>query len=101
VGTLAEKRLTTARYYTPSGRSIQQSGIEPDIEVHPAKVETIDMGPDIREADLRGALANDTTKKSKKEVVKKNKDDKDSKEEKPLDYQLERALGLIQGIRLW
>src|SRR5947199_4085989 len=51
-------RLTTARYYTPSGRSIQAKGIEPDIEVQQAKVEVIEEGQRRREADLRGALRN-------------------------------------------
>jgi carboxyl-terminal processing protease len=58
-------RLTTARYYTPSGRSIQALGITPDIEVQPAKVEKIvATGPTFRraEADLPGALKNDTIK---------------------------------------
>jgi carboxyl-terminal processing protease len=60
-------RLTTARYYTPSGRSIQAKGIEPDIEVQPAKVEEI-SSQGIREADLRGALDNDGAKTRKKRV---------------------------------
>ena len=51
-------RLTTARYYTPSGRSIQAKGIDPDIEVPQAKIEVIDEGQRRHEADLRGALAN-------------------------------------------
>jgi len=51
-------RLTTARYYTPSGRSIQAKGIEPDIDVPQAKIEVIDEGQRRREADLRGALRN-------------------------------------------
>ncbi|HVO01822.1 MAG TPA: S41 family peptidase [Candidatus Cybelea sp.] len=50
-------RLTTARYYTPSGRSIQAKGIDPDIMVEPAKIETVD-DTGKHEADLRGALAN-------------------------------------------
>src|SRR5882762_2127602 len=51
-------RLTTARYYTPSGRSIQAKGIEPDIEVQQAKIEVIEEGQRRRESDLRGALRN-------------------------------------------
>ena len=110
-------RLTTARYYTPSGRSIQAKGIEPDIEVQPAKVEAIDTGKGFSEADLRGALSNDTDAAAKKNKDKKpakpeegeatpDKDGKDKKteggkEEKPIDYQLERALDLIRGIHLY
>jgi carboxyl-terminal processing protease len=51
-------RLTTARYYTPAGRSIQALGIEPDIEVRPARLEELEVQAR-READLRGALRND------------------------------------------
>lgn len=50
-------RLTTARYYTPSGRSIQGLGIEPDIEVQDSRVPPTRFGPD-READLKGAITN-------------------------------------------
>jgi carboxyl-terminal processing protease len=55
-------RLTTARYYTPAGRSIQQLGITPDIEVQPARIEEIAQAQRRREADLRGALTNDTNR---------------------------------------
>jgi len=60
-------RLTTARYYTPSGRSIQAVGIEPDIKVQQAKVEALaGAGPTVRgEASLRGALRNDTLPETK------------------------------------
>ena len=51
-------RLTTARYYTPSGRSIQAKGIDPDINVPQSKVESLETGPGRHEADLRGALEN-------------------------------------------
>ena len=95
-------RLTTARYYTPSGRSIQQSGIEPDIEVQPAKIEEIDVSHGIREADLRGALKNDTIKKkAKKKAKSKKKGKKDEKDKKPYDNQLERSLDLIRGLHLF
>ncbi len=99
-------RLTTARYYTPSGRSIQAKGIEPDIEVQPAKVEEIKPGPGISEADLRGALPNGDEKK--KEEKKKEPEEKadpektgEGKEKEPYDYQLERGLDLIRGIHLY
>ncbi|MEI6557862.1 MAG: S41 family peptidase [Rhodospirillaceae bacterium] len=53
-------RLTTSRYYTPSGRSIQQLGITPDIEVRQARIEEVEQsGSRRREADLKGALRND------------------------------------------
>jgi carboxyl-terminal processing protease len=64
-------RLTTARYYTPAGRSIQALGIEPDIVVQQAKLEKVASGPGIHEADLKGALVNET--------VKAEKADKDAK----------------------
>jgi carboxyl-terminal processing protease len=51
-------RLTTALYFTPSGRSIQATGIEPDVMVEPAKVEKMAQAARRREADLRGALKN-------------------------------------------
>ncbi len=51
-------RLTTARYYTPSGHSIQAKGIEPDIIVQQARIENIDQPKGRSEADLRNALEN-------------------------------------------
>jgi carboxyl-terminal processing protease len=51
-------RLTTALYFTPSGRSIQATGIEPDVVVEPAKIEKVALAARLREADLRGALKN-------------------------------------------
>jgi carboxyl-terminal processing protease len=51
-------RLTTALYYTPSGRSIQAKGIEPDIIVEAAKIEPLKQGEQLSESKLRGALKN-------------------------------------------
>ena len=60
-------RLTTALYFTPSGRSIQKEGIKPDIEVHQSKIETIETRPGFREADLRRSIANPIDKPADKE----------------------------------
>jgi carboxyl-terminal processing protease len=49
-------RLTTDLYYTPSGRSIQARGIEPDIVVEPGKGEQLPQSRSVREADLKGAI---------------------------------------------
>jgi carboxyl-terminal processing protease len=87
-------KLTTQRYYTPSGRSIQAKGIEPDIEVRQAKLEYLE-GIGRSEADLRGALDNDVHNKDAEK-----KDDAMPEEEKPEDYQLTRAIDLIHGIAL-
>ena len=98
-------RLTTAHYYTPSGRSIQAKGIYPDIEVKQAKLETVEAGSRRREADLRGALQNPNDDKSKNDKKPNAKADKEPADnatpDKPFDYQLERALGLIRGIALF
>lgn len=92
-------RLTTARYYTPSGRSIQAKGIEPDIIVEPAKIETLAQRKGVRESDLRGAL--DKKPKANK-PANDNSDDADSEEEEsPVDYQLLRAKDLINGLSLY
>ncbi len=90
-------RLTTARYFTPSGRSIQAEGITPDIVIKPAKI-VADQNPfpTIHEADLKGALKNpDGT------PVKKKTDTADEDKKLESDYQLLRAVDLLQGISLY
>jgi carboxyl-terminal processing protease len=89
-------RITTARYYTPSGRSIQAKGIEPDIEVKPAKVEELESyALNISEAELKNALKNDNEESNEKS--KKNKKSKEDLE----DYQLTRALDLVKALALY
>ena len=92
-------RLTTARYYTPSGVSIQAKGIEPDIKVEAGitelKKEGLERG---REENLRGALDknNSTTK------TDDNKKSEITPSEKLLqDNQISRAVDLIRGIHLF
>ena len=86
-------RLTTARYYTPAGTSIQAKGITPDIEVHQANVQLLDDTSGRREADLRGRLENE---QSSKEAQAKDGETVDS-----TDYQLARAIDLLRGIALY
>ena len=108
-------RLTTARYYTPSGKSIQEIGVSPDIEVKRVTLEVDDKKETTREGDLRGALKNDNNKNNigSNEKPKKIKDLKtivnpnsklnktgDTKIKPVIDYQLRRALDLIHGITL-
>jgi carboxyl-terminal processing protease len=91
-------RLTTARYYTPSGQSIQGTGIKPDIMVLPAKIEPIELNNQRSEAKLRGALKNDTVNTIVEvpgTAIKKETPDR------PEDYQLLRAIDLIQGISMY
>jgi carboxyl-terminal processing protease len=121
-------RLTTARYYTPSGRSIQAKGIEPDILVPQAKLEVVETGPSRHEADLKGALENpdDASKEQKGKDTEQDGKAKppakapapgaengkpkpkqggateaEAEEKAPQDYQLQRALDLIHGIALY
>ena len=94
-------RLTTARYYTPSGRSIQAKGIVPDIVVPQAKVEPITPVNVRRERDLRGALSNPQSGKGKKAPKSKKKGAKAKDDKKPQDYQLSRAIDLLRGLALY
>ena len=87
-------RLTTARYFTPSGVSIQSRGIEPDIEVVLARIEKVEGGP-VREEDLRGALDNGKTDSKAEKAGEAEEDPAD------IDYQLARALDLLRGLSVF
>ena len=89
-------RLTTARYYTPSGISIQAKGISPNIEVETARIETINYGT-YREEDLKGALDNNKEDDSKSSENQNNDNKEPEKSQDEIDYQLSRALDLIKG----
>ncbi len=110
-------KLTTARYYTPSGNSIQAKGITPDIVIPRAKLEEEAPIKGYGEADLPKAIAAEEGKKAVdakaeaakrkeeqkalKKLLKENgstdKSDKDDEEEKQ-DYQLDRALDIVHAL---
>ncbi len=87
-------RLTTARYYTPSGRSIQQTGIEPDIFVEQARLEPVETRRRLREENLRNALTNENGPEDAGDPNATKNDSAD-------DYQLTRAMDLLRGIALY
>ncbi|MBQ8662052.1 MAG: S41 family peptidase [Alphaproteobacteria bacterium] len=100
LGKYGAMRLTTARYYTPSGRSIQAKGIEPDVEVHPAKVEEIVSAYNFSEAEYGNALKNESADKAAKDK-KTDKKAKDKNEEWRKDYQLARAVDLVKALGIY
>ena len=85
-------RLTTAAYFTPSGRSIQKTGITPDILVEQAQIQEAAAASGVRERDLRNARDNEGTDQSESEA------DGEAETIAPQDYQLARALDLLKGI---
>ncbi len=85
-------RLTTARYYTPSGHSIQAEGITPDIAVAQGDEDQLTKIERPSEADLPGHLSNDAANKKKNQTVIKPPAGK-----KIDDFQLSYALGLLNG----
>jgi carboxyl-terminal processing protease len=92
-------KLTTAIYYTPSGRSIQATGIEPDITINDLKIspdnQVKDLGLSYSEADLEGHL------ESKNNIPTKEEAGNSNNEKTPLvfsDYALYEALNLLKGL---
>jgi carboxyl-terminal processing protease len=112
-------KLTTARYFTPSGRSIQAKGIAPDIVVEEATITTSDGAKmEVREADLDKHLANNQEAESGKDAKPKEDKAKDKKSDdsgakkegkdklepgevvSKNDYQYNQALILLKGLSL-
>lgn len=99
-------KLTTARYFTPSGRSIQAQGIVPDVKIEQVKVDLVDKTVErVKEADLNNHLANPkTTKEDKKADVKTEvvAEDKDKQQTSLVsqDYELYEAFNLLKAMTL-
>jgi carboxyl-terminal processing protease len=101
-------RLTTARYYTPAGTSIQAKGIVPDIDVKQSRIEVIEEGDARRrEADLRGRLDNDQSGDAEARDADEGDpadqlvEDSDVEVGSDEDYQLARALDLLRGVAMF
>ncbi|MCK4974714.1 MAG: peptidase S41, partial [Sulfurimonas sp.] len=95
-------KLTIARYYLPSGRTIQAVGVKPDIEVLPGEVKTHENGFAIKEADLKKHLEEELvkvngTKETKKEE-KEEKKDIITTEMMYKDIQLKEAVDIIKAL---
>ena len=91
-------RLTTARYYTPSGESIQGKGITPDIIVEQGEFESFDFKR-YSESDLKDSLDKDTQQSGNAKDDDQELSDKEKRLAK--DYQLRRALDLITGLSIF
>lgn len=91
-------KLTTARYYTPNGRSIQAQGIVPDIVVRPGRLTQEDGNPYYTEADLAGHLANPEGENGREDRELENGDEGQTQVME--DYQLYQALTLLKGMRI-
>ncbi|MDC3176653.1 S41 family peptidase, partial [Alphaproteobacteria bacterium] len=89
-------KLTTARYYTPSGKSIQKTGIDPDILVEQSEVKPIEDTQSRKESDLRGAMENDQNNSKETNNKKVNEDQNNES----VDYQLARAIDLILALNI-
>ncbi|MBE0486216.1 S41 family peptidase [Marinobacter sp.] len=90
-------KMTTARYYTPEGRSIQATGIKPDIVVRPAELTELDGRPFFTEADLSGHLRGDNEDGDRDEQVPDTETRSSAAER---DYQLRSALNLLKGMNI-
>ena len=101
----AALKLTTARYYTPNGRSIQASGITPDIIIDKVKISKIEeaFGTSVKEADLIGHLDNGQAEAPVTEGDEELKKDISEEETVPLssrDYELYEALNVLKGLAI-
>lgn len=103
-------RMTTARYYTPSGKSIQAKGIEPDIVIPRAKIEEQAVIAGFAESNLPEAISAEVGKKASEtdkiktkkvaETLKKKSESDKNTDDDQADYQLDRAMDILQAVFL-
>ena len=95
-------RLTTARYYSPSGRSIQNLGVTPDIIVEQPRRRTDDEEDDFKfrsESDLRGSLSNDSLSEDEIQQIEDDRAKAEKAAElRNADYQLAYAIDILTGL---
>lgn len=104
LGDKGAMKLTTARYFTPSGRSIQALGIEPDILVEERRVTEADEEGNRRtrsEADLRGSLSNELSEDEKNQLEDERDRHEKTAELRSEDFQLAYALDLLAGLAIY
>ncbi|MDH3665623.1 MAG: S41 family peptidase [Paracoccaceae bacterium] len=104
LGDKGAMKLTTARYYTPSGRSIQSLGIEPDILVEERKLAEADEDdgrPSRSEADLRGSLENVLSDDERKQLEEERARHEATAKLRQEDFQLAYALDLLAGLAIY
>lgn len=97
----AALKITTARYYTPDGRSIQAAGIAPDILTEEAKITKNDTTGRLKEADLARHLESGAAPEKAIEVPKPAEQDGKTIPSAEEDYQLQEALNLLKGIAIF
>ncbi len=93
-------KMTTARYYTPNGRSIQATGIKPDILVRPAELKELDGQAFFTEADLSGHLQGKDEEKKKSAPGADEKKKAEAASLANRDFQLRSALNLLKGLNI-
>ena len=94
-------RLTTARYFTPSGKSIQAKGIDPDIYVPQSKLEVIENNNSRKEANLRGHLDEEKSDANTNKSNSKKNEEQKTEVKLEEDYQLNRAIDLLKSISVY